>query len=521
MQSSLLQYPKSAYSSLLASLRLVGARKRMIRSYSVRSIITALAGFFGLVYLGALNTGYFAYITAISPEIEFNDLALLVFERMYNNDFIFLGSVSVIAFFSYIFFAPIIGTATLSLVSEDEGLSLGLPRGHKFFDALILNLLSGVGILQLLIGTGIATIMSLEGNKIAGALSFAIFWLGAGVISTVIGWLRELSVQKIGFPKTLLAGLIIVSGLGFIVTSILLPTLSNLYGRYILFISSIETTLLAIILLFALLLVAMFSIFGHRVSEIILNNYFSKSPTVQKEKQSSIKTNYPRLLNNLILTSLVVFRTKEVKRTIVIVGLIGVLSMAFAPLDGNVISGIVIGFIATLNLSWLANYLGLLGSGNILLASMPKIYNKIPVTTTIFSGLISLAYSLSVLTFGLVAGRISVDSYFHMMLLAGLLSTILPSLAVTLAIKKPYRTRLEGRGDVLIPPTISLLYLALFISISIVINAVVSSSVVGFASFLLFGLLIVAIAFFTNKAIERYWLLDETQYRIIKMANGD
>lgn len=521
MRNNLMYYSKSAYVSLLASLRLVGARKRMIRSYSVKSIIAALAGFFGLVYLGALNTGYFSYITAISPEIEFNDLALLVFERMYNNDFIFLGSVSVIALFSYIFFAPIIGTATLSLVSEDEGLSLGLPRGHKFFDSLILNLLSGVGILQLLVGTGIASIISLEGNRLAGAVSFGILWLGAGVLSTIIGWARELAVQKIGFPKTLIWGLIIVSLLGFLVTSVLLPILSNLYGRYILFVSDIQVGLFFAISTVALLFVMAFSILGHRVSEIILNNYFSKAPTKTTDKPSIIKSNYPRLINNLLLTSLVVFRTKEVKRTIVIVGLIGLLSMVFAPLDQNIVSGIIIGFIATLNLSWLANYFGLLGSGNILLASMPKTYHKIPSTVAIFSSLISLAYSLLALTFGLALGKINVDSYSHMLIISGLLSVILPNLAVLLAIKKPYRTRLEGRGDVLIPPTISLLYLALFIFVSVVINSIVLSSVIGYATFLLFEVLAIAIAFFSAKAIERYWLLDETQYRIMKMSNGD
>lgn len=521
MQNNFVIYSKRAYLSLLASLRLVGARKRMIRSYSVKSVITALAGFFGLVYLGALNAGYFAYITSISPEIEFNDVALLIFERMYNNDFIFLGSVSIIALFSYIFFAPIIGTATLSLVSEDEGLSLGLPRGHKFFDALILNLLSGVGILQLLIGTGVASIISLEGNKLAGAMSFWILWLGAGVLSTIIGWLRELSVQKIGFAKTLFGGLGIVSVLGFIITSILLPDLSNIYGRYVTFVSNSDWLSFAGISIVSLVLVVLLMILGHRLAEAILNSYFAKSPSRKKDKPSMIKTRYPDFVNNLLLTSMVVFRTKEVKRTIIIVGFIGLLSMSFAPLDENVLAGIVIGFIATLNLSWLANYFGLLGSGNTLLATMPKLYNKIPIAATTFAGAISFSYSLVVLTLGLLLNRISLESYSHMLILAGLLSVVLPSLAAVLAIKKPYRTRLEGRGDVLLPPTISLMYLALFIVIAIMLNVIVSSSVVGYASFILFGLLIITTIFFSNKGIKRYWLLDETQYRIIKMSNGD
>jgi hypothetical protein len=94
-------------------------------------------------------------------------------------------------------------------------------------------------------------------------------------------------------------------------------------------------------------------------------------------------------------------------------------------------------------------------------------------------------------------------------------------LASLLAIYKPYRSRLEGRGDVLIPPLTSLVYLAIFISLGLAISYMVSRMLFNYQSLLLSIFIALAIILVGRMVISYYWETDKTQYRIMKISSGD
>jgi hypothetical protein len=513
---------RDTYSSLRASTTLLGARKAMIKSRVAKAFLTALAGFAALAYLGASNSGYFAYLMAISREVEINESLILIFQQMYDNNFIVIGSVALIALFSYIVFAPIVGTATLSLATENESSTLMLPRGHKFFDSLFLNILSGVGILQLFIGTGVVSILALEGNRVQSILFFFILWLIAATISTILGWVREASVNKIGFTRTLLIGFIILSLLSLTITLLWVEDISNFYATFIVYVSKLSTWYsIAVLFFFSITALIILVLLGHHLASKVNHIYFAKSGVAEKNKKSLLNAKRSQLANAILLNYLLVWRTSEVRRTIVIVGLIGLVAMAFLPLDDIVLPALVIGFSATFTLSWVVNYYGLLGSGNLFLQSLPTYSRILTWAINIFSTLIILVYNITLLLTGFAIGKVAAIDLFKMSILAMILSALLPLVALFFAARKPYRARLEGRGDTLLPPMVSLGYLAGFLAISVLVNNAITAASYNIYTFILYFILFITTLLLGNAAIKHYLSLDKTQYNIIKISQGD
>lgn len=493
----------------------------MVRSKFVRAVIFSLGGFAALMYLISANSDYFAYSVAISPEVEFNESLTLIFGQMYLNNFTVLGSVGFIALFSYIVFAPIVGTATISFVTDSEGSSLMLPRGHKFFDSLFLNMISGVGILQLLIGTGIASILSIEGNRTQAIILFFLIWIMSATISTILGWARELWVSKVGFIKTLVAGFLLLFFLGFLTTAIYIDDIANLYG--VLIVGASSAKLHEILLVFLLILVVTFILiaFGHSLSQKVNHKHFTKEAGKKNSKITLINFSRGLLTNSILLNYLLVSRTIEVRKTIIIVGLIGVISVIFLPLESAILPAVVIGFSATFSLSWLVNYYGLIGSGNIFIYSMSE-YRKIaPVSLTSFSTGIIFFYNSILLNVGYFLGKIDEISLFRMFILTIILSVSLPIVSLLIAAYKPYRARLEGRGDTLLPPMVSLLYLAGFLFWSVLLNNAIAAANYTIYTLILFVVLSVSFYLLGIRSINYQLSLEKTQYNVMRVANGD
>ena len=513
---------KDASSSLRASLSLLGARKAMVKSRVAKSFLAALAGFAALVYLGASNSGYFAYLMAISREVDINQSLMLIFQQMYENNFAVIGSVAVIALFSYIVFAPIVGTATLSLATEDESSTLMLPRGHKFFDSLLLNILSGVGILQLFIGTGVVSILSLEGSRVQSIFFFFIIWLIAATVSTILGWVREAAVNKIGFTKTLFVGLAILSFLSIAVTFLWVENISNFYASSIVYISKIYNWYsIGLIFLVAIFTLFIFVLLGHYLASKVNHFHFAKNGVAEKNKKSLLNLRRSPLVNSLLLNYLLVWRTSEVRRTIIIVGLIGLVAMVFLPLDDIVLPALIIGFSATFTLSWVVNYYGLLGSGNLFLQSLPNYSKVLASSISIFSTSAILLYNMTLLLIGFALGKVGAADIFKMSILSMILSALLPLIALFSAARKPYRARLEGRGDTLLPPMVSLGYLAFFLFISVLVNNVIMAAAYNIYTFILYLILFIATLLLGNLATKYHLSLDKTQYNIMKVSQGD
>lgn len=520
--NNLIASARSIKGSLIASKSVLSAKRKTLKSRIIKSLIFAVAVFFAFAYLLASSSGYLSYLISIDPSVEYNEPLRAIFGQMSEGNNIVFGSVAVISLLSYVFFAPLIGTATLSLLSEDESLSLSLPRGHKFFDALFLNLFSGVGFLQLLIGTGVVSILSIEGSRLIPILAFFLIWLLAGTLSTTLGWVREYVIQKIGFVKTLVLSIGILASVSLVFSLLLLTPFAEAYTGFVVWIATLGS-LSKIFLLFLGLIsfIVVLAALGHRLAQRVLVASFPREGKKVSQKNSFLAGRASPFVQGLLLVNLTVFRTRESRRTIIVVSILAVLAIIFAPLDSTSLSGLVIGVIATFSLAWLVNLYGLLGSGNIFLATNPKIYQTLPVAAFLYGTLVPLAFLVAILTTGLALGSFELEAYFSYLIMSALLSPLNALFASLIAIYKPYRSRLEGRGDVLVPPLASLAYLAIFIALGSSISLIASRMLFNYQSALLAIATGGLIVFVGRVLILYYWNADNTQYKIMKMSNGD
>jgi hypothetical protein len=512
----------SIYRSLVSSKSVVSAKKKTIRSRIIKSILFAVGSFFAIFYLIASASGYIAYLISIDPKIEYNEPLRAIFGQMSEGNNAVFGSVAIISLLSYIFFAPLVGTATLSLISEDESLTLPLARGHKFFDSLFLNLFSGVGVLQLLIGTGIVSILSIEGARLIPVILFIFIWIISGLLSTTLGWLRERAIQKVGFWKTLGAGIAMLGLITLLFSMFLLNPLSQAYSNFIIWSSKITSVLLILTLFLGLVSLMLFLLFvGHNVAQRVLFTSFPREGRKVLQKNSVLAKSNNLFVQGLLLVNIIIFRTRDARRTILVVSLLAVLAILIAPPDETTLTGIVIGATATFNLAWLANFYGLSGSGNTFLATKNKTYKTLPIAAFIYGTLVPMVFLFALFTLALALNRFELEIYQTYMLMSLCLAPLTALLASILAIYKPYRARLEGRGDVLIPPLTSLLYLALFITLGGTVSFIVSKMLYNYQSILLSIFTALLTVLIGRIAILSYWNSDNTRYKIMKMSNGD
>lgn len=510
--------------SYLSSNAILAARAKAIRSYLLKSIIIVIGLFFYASLLLSVNMGMILYTLIINPQVESDSTATIleIMKEMGIGDYTFLGTIGALAFLAYIVFPPLIGTATLSLVSEDESLSLGLPRGYRFFNSFILNIFSAVSILQLLIGFGLASVFSIEGTRFPTVLAFLFLWLAGAAISTLLGWVRETLILKIGFLKTLLSSLIFLGILGASITyTSLRTTLGQIYGEWMVNISILNWT---VILLSFLCLIGLF------ITAVLVGTNLSNkvaSRTFPSENKPSNKKNYllSKVKGNLAPVMLVVhsavWRTKEVRRTITIVFLLSFISALYVIPAETSLVGLLIAIPAIISLSWLVNVLGLLGGGVLVLGGDTRKYRILPGAALIYGIGLSMLLSLPILLALLNGGRIDSEAFSEYISVSMLNSVLLPSTAILLAVGKPFRARLEGRGDTLVPPLVSLGYIFIIGSLAMVSGTVILAAEAGLAASSLFLLMAVIIGSTTYFISNYYWVGDKIQYRIMKTINGD
>ena len=507
-----------------ASNAILSARRKSLRSYILKSMLIVIGLFFYASLLLSVNMGLVLYTLIVNPEadIETTKTVIEIMKEMGNGDYSFLGTIGILAFSSYIIFSPLIGTATLSLVSEDESVSLGLPRGYRFFNALILNMFSAVSILQLLIGFGIASIFSIEGNRLPTIMMFLLLWVLGSLASTAIGWVREAAVIRIGFLKTLILSFLI---LGIIGASVLLTgaqdVLGRLYGAWLVAISKLDMLVMLASTVIILVVGTALVVLGVNLANNVVSLTFP-AENKPSSKNNSLIGKISGSLPTIILTlHSVVWRTKEVRRTIIIVSILSFLSALFViPAETSII-GLLIAVPAIVSLSWLVNIFGLLGGGVMVFGGDSKKYRLIPGAALVYAIIASLTISTPILLGLLNGARIDFETFSEYISVSILNSVLLPSIAVLLAIGKPFRARLEGRGDTLVPPLVSLGYILLIGTAAMLSGTAVLAATPGLSATTLFILLAILIGFITFKLANSYWITEKIQYRIMKTINGD
>ena len=507
-----------------ASNAVLASKSHAIRSYFLKAILIVIALFFYGSLIFSINVGFIAYTLITNPQVEQDSLptALEIMKAFGNSDYSFAGAIGILAFLSYIIFSPLIGTAALSIISEDESVSLGLPRGYRFFNSLILNMISAVSILQLIIGFGIASLFSIEGNRAPSIIMFSLLWIMGSIVSTFLGWVREYLVQKIGFVRTLLFSLIVLASLLLVIAQEAVRfQIGNLYGVWFTRLAAIDVPTIATSLIAIIAISLSLIYFGTSLASLVVSRSYPSENKASSFKVSFIGKAKTRLAVLASIIHTAVWRTREIRRTILIVMILSSASAFFVIPEEISIIGLLISIPAIISLSWLINVFGLLGGGILVLAGDKEKYKAIPGASLIYAFALSIVCSLPVLIGLLYGGRIDSNAFTEYLSVSILTSALLPAIAILMAVRRPFRARLEGRGDTLVPPLVSLGYIILIGGIAMVTGSFVLAATGGIYASVLFLLTTVLLLALTYHIANYYWVKKENQYRIMKIINGD
>lgn len=447
---------------------LLSLRWRMFRSLPSRVGLIVGVIFFGLIFLLVINMGYATQIAAQQGgglDIE-SSFARYWIRSLSQGNMLNIGAFAVGGTLFATFVAPFVGTGTLTLAPIEDLAAYRFPRVHRYFDSLVINAISGLGVLQLLVLTGIASLLTMDGYRLPGLLFAWGLWLVLITTMSTVGWLVEIFFRKLGkSPRYLLVGgLFALVG----VAAWIDPNHgSTLFGLSDAFAKTAREgihgwTVASIITPIVLVFVAGIIL----LSGVAFARIATRLPIPAKKKA---RIHQARSLGNTPVIALwkllirVLWRTPEVRRPIVALSAIGVIVMLLVPLNQNVSFSLIAAGPLTVSLAWGMNIFGLFGTGMVWLASQPRLRDKMIWIIFVFQVTASMVLLLSFWCISFLAGHATPETFWTVFLGGGLSSTICASISLVLSVWKPRRARLSGRGDALLPPLVALGYTLLLV----------------------------------------------------------
>ncbi len=443
---------------LLIAMRWRGARHPLARwGMGVGGVILLL----GIIM--SINVGYAIRIMASQGE----DSAAGIFAMSWilslqRNEIGDIGAIVLGGALAAAVFAPFTGSSTLGLAPVEDLYGLRLSRLHRFFDSLIINCVSGIGLLQLLALTGITSVLSIEANRGPALVVAWVIWIFVITLTTAIGWSLEWGLRRFGPSTRWKVGGTVVAGLTIAV--ILDPnhgrTVFGVGRMYSSFMDSANSgTFVGFLLPFlaALLIVFVTAILGMTATRQALALPATVSQRVKVRKARKTPKNQT-VLATLLLWN-ILWRTPEVRRPIIAVLAIGIPGMLLAELDANLETAILLAVPLAVALSAGVNIFAVIGPGMSWLAAQPRILTRMFKVAAVTQAVVTLVIMMLLWGVSFIAGKTTTDAGLRIFI-GGIVAGCLASLvSMELSIRRPMRARLSGRGDSLIPPLTALSYL--------------------------------------------------------------
>jgi hypothetical protein len=445
-----------------ATRLLVALRWRMVRSRSTRVAIL-VAGFLLLLSLVALvNAGYALEIvaqqrTTVAGLFARYWAASLAYGNTYNVGAVAVGGAVVSALF-----APFTGSGTTSLASVEDMGGLRPNRVHRYFDALIVNTISGLGLLQLMMLTAVCSMLCIDGQLLPGLVFGWSVWLFLVIFMTTNSWFMEWAKRRYTRRTRVTVGLSISALLG--VAAFLdahhgttLFGLADMFTRVVRSGLNGWTPALGLVTAGMVLAAAGMLLAGAAVTRAALRHAEEVTKHARQHRMRSFSAK-PFVVNVQLLTR-VLWRTKEIRRPLVLLAAAGIPAMLFMAFDRNVEFSLIAALPLTVAVGWAVNTYGVIGDGMLWLASRPALLKRLPVAAFVLQFVLSVFVPMVLWSISLAAGHATLSN--GATLIQGLLlaASGITSHSVYLAICRPHRARLSGRGDALLPPLVALGYL--------------------------------------------------------------
>lgn len=460
----------ASHSGAFASTRLIlSLRWRMIRSRWSKGFIVAAAFMVFGALLVSINLGFAVQMAAQSNLDQASGVYARAWVLLIQSDSMGeLGALAVGGAVLIAIFAPFTGSATTSLIPSDDLLGVRPKRSHRFFDALLVNSISGIGLLQFVSLTAITSLVCLDGERLWAMLFAWSMWLMLVTLTTWLAFLLEWVQRRFGRTTRTLFGVLFGAAL---VAAIVVD---EDHGRSLFGLSQAYSVLLRLSVegfvfgsLFAVagvwLVTIALLVSGMWIAERALFLAPRKSNGGASRRAMGMSMRPALVTFNLLWRT--VWRTKECRRPVIAILVVGLPVVAFINMGESLEIALPMTVPLAVSLAWGVNVFGVVGAGLNWIGGQPHIMRLLPRVAFLFQAGFSFALLTLLWLVSWVAGRAQIEEGRLFILSSFMVALLTASLSLFLSVSRPLRAPFTGSGDALVPPLTALGYLVLLVSL--------------------------------------------------------
>lgn len=472
---------RDIHAGVLDTARILRTRWASVRSTKKQAAV--IAAFLGVCFglISAANMGLAVKTMAmLGRDTAAGIYATSWIVSLQRNEIGDIGAITLGGALIAALFAPFTGSATLSLVPTEDLAIVRPARLHRYFDALLINAFSGIGLLQLMTLTGITSVLTLDRPRAPALCVTWLIWLSVILLATTIGWALEWATRRFGRGTRTVVGAVALVALAAVV----LPDtdrarrlfgFGETYARWMRDAADGAAVLPAIAAAILALGLLLAGCWATQAALTLPAARHVSSPT----RRLARWTRWP--LDDTPRTLLrVLWRTPECRRPLIAMIALGIPAVALTDVTGTTQAVLMLAVPLALSLTWTANVFGAIGPGMPWLYGQPRLMGQIPRATFAIHVTVVTALVTALCLVAFARGH-STSTDTVALMAGGLTGALLSgAISVHLAVRKPIRARLAGRGDSLIPPLTALGYLIL-LGVSACIPAAVVTFLPGIA----------------------------------------
>lgn len=447
-----------------ASRLFLAWRWRTARSFRVRVAVAMGLLILGTGIIASGSLGWSISISAQDPESVagpisrawVGGLAAGIVPQYYS---IALGSIIAISLFG-----PFLGTATQAMVPTTDLDGMRPAPAHRYFDSLFLNAFSGLGIIQLLTLTGVASLLTVDLPHLQTFLLAWGFWFTLIAALTAIGWVIEYVTRRFGRSLRFVLMGLVVAGVGSLLY------FSPDHGNSIFGLSPLSYNIIRgtgktpwsseyLTVASTLAAVSAISILIGLVLTRLSGRYQPHATLLSRRRMTRNFPSSPLMLGVSLLGRLM-GRIPQIRRPILVLLVMGTPTVWLADPTGLSGVSIAVAVPMAIALSWAANAFGLFGTSMSWLSSQPKVLNRLlpaAIIQHVLVSMVTVMYFVAILT---LRGVRDAGVLLGILGYAGLATFTAAAVAAALSVFFPKRTPLASRNDAIVPPLVALTYLA-------------------------------------------------------------
>lgn len=451
-----------------SSVLLVRLRWRMVRSRLARALIVVGGFFLLLAFCSIINFGFVVNAAAqLGDGSSANTFAMSWIESLLDGG-LGLGALFVGGAILVSFFAPVTGAATTSFVAEDDLLGVRFPRSHRFFDALFVNMFSGVGLMQLFALTSVSSVILFSGQRVWGFLVTWALWFVLVAVMTLVGFALEWVNRRFGVRQRWLGAIV------FALFVALVVFVDSLHGGRLFGLANWYSSVLTLsadgfswasVAAVAALLLTFIVVVGLGLKMSLLALALpSRVKNGVRERRSGMVARSVGTISLLLLTR-ALWRTRECRRPVLILVGLGVPAVMFTNFSQSFLVALPLTVPLGVSLAWGVNIFGVLGSGMKWLSSQPKIMQRLPTSAVFLQLAVTIGVIMGLWGISFSLGRASLGQGWVLLCATVVVSLLTSAISIVLSVVWPRRAPLSGIGDSLVPPVVALAYLGLLLTV--------------------------------------------------------